>query len=193
MFPQPSNIQKQTNKKNKFFYLIQVWALICLSQAWRDFVVYRSSPDGTLDSFPGRLFYVDLFYIPHTSHPHSLARQSLCLASGRALVAKSSWKPMYLVENDHEVWDLHGFHGRFLWRHQPSAPVWLPQGWVFMYLVLLHKSVRSVCSLKILCAVSVNCLPWMPFSRRVTLRQEVDGPQAEQLQPVSCWRFEAGC
>lgn len=35
-------------------------------------------------------------------------------------------------------------------------------GWVFMYLVLLPGSVRSVSSLKILSAVSVNCLPCTP-------------------------------
>ena len=168
MFPQPSNIQKQTNKKNKFFYLIQAWALIFLSQAWRDFVVYRSSPDGT-QQFSWKAVLRGPFLHPTYLSPTLSARQSLCLASGRALVAKSLWKPMHLVKNDHDETS-DGFHGRFLWWHQPSAPAWLHQGWVFMYLVLLHRSVRSVSSLKILSTVSVNCLPWMPFLRRLTLR-----------------------
>lgn len=108
MFPQPSNIQKQTNKMNKFLYLMRVWALIFLTQAWRDFVVYRSSPDRTRQ-LSWKAALCGPFLHPIYLSPTLSARQSLCLASGRALVAKSLWKPMHRVENNHEVWDLRWF------------------------------------------------------------------------------------
>lgn len=155
---------EQFNKKNKFFYLIQVWALICLFTSMKRFCSVQIFPRWNSWQFSWKAVLRDLLYIPHTSHPHSLAHK-VCVWLQEPLLLSLHGNPCTWWRTTMRCETFAGFHGRFLWRHQPSAPVWLPQGWVFMYLVLLHKSVRSVCSLKILCAVSVNCLPWMPFSR----------------------------
>lgn len=125
MFPQPSNIQKQTNKKNKFFYLIQVWAFIVMSvTSMKRFCSVQIFPRwNSLDSFlPGRLFYVDLLYIPHTTHTLLQTKVCVWLQGGPLLLSLHGnpctwWRTTMRCETPMVSM------GRFLWRHQPSAPV----------------------------------------------------------------------
>lgn len=153
--PPPLEGIKTNKPTRRINYLMQVLASMLLPQAWRDFAEYGSSPNRTLSICPEDSFLCGPFLHPTQLSPTPSTRQSSRLASGRALVAKSSWKPMCSGEAEplgvrpSQMVSMEGCAGGSNQALQPAyTQGW---GWVFIYLVLLYRPVMSGSSLKILC------------------------------------------
>lgn len=142
---------KQTNKKNKlvnasFGINASATSMKRLCRVW-------IFPKQNSEHLPRRLFFMWSFSTYHTALTHTLYKGSR-LASGRALVAKSSWKPMCSGEAEplgvrpSQMVSMEGCAGGSNQALQPDyTQGW---GWVFIYLVLLYRPVMSGSSLKIL-------------------------------------------